>query len=1159
MSRFNRATLAGFLLAPLMGFLGSSARADTFAPGSMILPMDTTYQDLGMFRAYGLVYDLLRKGVPVRWVIAPGKQLGGVDFVATGTDLQTNAAVSAYGYRGGPFVIDEANAAAALPIIQAWQAANPNVKVHVATQQFTGTVAKRLLYAPNVAMFADGNQAVARTYLVAAGIPDSTLNASWPDTSPDMLSVTEVKGPTTTNHADGALFDADGDPVYCQFMSMHWGVNDAAANPEVVAEVREYLTHPVHFFAECQAVNAFENTAPHGFFLTPNGYQIAARPSAVTHSNHSSPFAQIDGAFGTVGGSEPAYKLPPGDAYKAGGVTMIRAQGTVEGQQDVWMTGYLDGACPPNAESCGSGVGKVSYLGGHKYEVKVPISQNPASQGTRLFLNSLFDSDCATASGAPDVVVTKTAPATTATPGVTFTINYVNTCDTTALQARLFDALPAGTTFVSASNGGVLQGGAVTWNLGNLGPSESGTVTVQLTLGSMGTYENVAELSFKAGLNPLESASNTTTTIYGADSDGDGVIDDVDTCPDQPNPLQSLQDDVANCGACGNACQIANGDAVCALGVCFVEVCDATHADCNFDSSDGCETAVASFEIDPANCGDCNVACVVAGGDGSCDQGTCFIGACDAGSEDCNGIYGDGCEYATAGFDADEQNCGGCGIPCGVGLVCVGGSCVVDTCASGTADCDALGGNGCEYLTDGFATDEQNCGGCGLVCDPASGTGACLGGECTIATCDAGSADCDGLPANGCETTSADLQTDEANCGGCGLVCDPTSAVGECLSGGCTVAQCDLGFADCNGDPDDGCEVDTDDFATDGANCGGCGAACAPASADGLCLSGECTIAACDAGSADCNGLAEDGCEYATSFLDTDESNCGGCGDLCDPANADGLCIGGMCVVGSCAPGFIDANGNPVDGCEAACTASGADDATCDAADDDCDGVVDDDYLPVLCGVGSCQAVSACVGGTEDCTPGSAGVEGPLLDPSCDDVIDNDCDGDLDDADADCQAAPCADADDCDDAEPCTIDACTAGVCDHVADPACDGTGGAGSGSGGGDSGGGDTGGGVTTGGEGAGSGAGGDGAGSTVSVGTSTSSGPTGSSSGAAGATSATTSSTAGGADDDDGSVASDEGCGCRTAPTPTRGDASWLFAAIAWLLVARRRGRDA
>jgi len=74
----------------------------------------------------------------------------------------------------------------------------------------------------------------------------------------------------------------------------------------------------------------------------------------------------------------------------------------------------------------------------------------------------------------------------------------------------------------------------------------------------------------------------------------------------------------------------------------------------------------------------------------------------------------------------------------------------------------------------------------------------------------------------------------------------------------------------------------------------------------------------------------------------------------------------------------------------------------------DCDGVADP-ARPTTCGVGACASTGniACSGGGEvdTCTPGAPGVEGPAGDASCNDGIDNDCDGDTDGNDADCQAA----------------------------------------------------------------------------------------------------------------------------------------------------------
>lgn len=130
----TRDTLA---LAAMIALTPTVAMADDFASGSLIVPMDTTHQDMGMLEAYGLVYELLRQGVPVRWVIKAGKAAGGVDLTAAGTDLRSGAPIPSHDYRGGPWVIDAADAEAALPVIEAWQAKNPTTAVHQSTVAFT--------------------------------------------------------------------------------------------------------------------------------------------------------------------------------------------------------------------------------------------------------------------------------------------------------------------------------------------------------------------------------------------------------------------------------------------------------------------------------------------------------------------------------------------------------------------------------------------------------------------------------------------------------------------------------------------------------------------------------------------------------------------------------------------------------------------------------------------------------------------------------------------------------------------------------------------------------------------------------------------------------------------------------------------------------------
>lgn len=520
----------------------SDARAQdrTFQPGTLIIPMDLSYQDTGVFQAYGLLYALLRNGIHVHWVISPTKTYhptncnaavdpcpwdcdvdgSGIkcpyptmspDFSATTMVVWDDKeaanrgdAVGTHSYRGGPFVIDAADHDAALAIIDVWN--DPStwpanayamrtvfhvVTVHETTAAFTANVAKEMVAAPTIAVFADGNEPIATNYLRAAGIPQrngaefptmkcGASNCGPGTANPDMLTEEAIMGDLGTcdapnlDHRNGALF-ANGSAAYCQIMSMHWDVNDrervecgggmcpatqAACEPgtpfaynghEVVAEVREFLKDNTHFFAECQAVNAYENTTPNpawpflddigrdGHFLTTTGtpvacsagnpcsdtnyqcnaagfceakdarergtgYEIAPQPAANTVQvlRPEIPYNQFDGMFGTTGGSEPAYNLSDflGTEYKNNRQVTLLTGPNGPGDTDLWMTGFLDGACDigpilkPGARAACNG--KISYLGGHQYKTDVPLVSGSQSQGARLFLNALFEADCVT-------------------------------------------------------------------------------------------------------------------------------------------------------------------------------------------------------------------------------------------------------------------------------------------------------------------------------------------------------------------------------------------------------------------------------------------------------------------------------------------------------------------------------------------------------------------------------------------------------------------------------------------------------------------------------------------------------------------------------------------------------------------------------------------
>ena len=242
-----------------------------------------------------------------------------------------------------------------------------------------------------------------------------------------------------------------------------------------------------------------------------------------------------------------------------------------------------------------------------------------------------------------------------------------------------------------------------------------------------------------------------------------------------------------------------------------------------------CAGACTNLSTDTANCGSCGNACTVANGTAGCNAGNCIIAACNVGFSNCNNQYADGCEVNTG---ADVSNCGGCGIVCAnvanATRACTAGACVIAACNAGFANCNNIYNDGCEVNTN---TNVSNCGSCGNVCNVANGTAGCAAGACTVVACNAGFGNCNNNPADGCEVS---LNTNVANCGGCGIVCSSNHITPTCTAGQCN-GTCSAGFADCDGNKQtNGCEVNTQ---TDPNNCGTCGHVCAGVH---ICSAGVC-------------------------------------------------------------------------------------------------------------------------------------------------------------------------------------------------------------------------------------------------------------------------------------------------------------------------------
>lgn len=254
----------------------------------------------------------------------------------------------------------------------------------------------------------------------------------------------------------------------------------------------------------------------------------------------------------------------------------------------------------------------------------------------------------------------------------------------------------------------------------------------------------------------------------------------------------------------------------------------------------------------------------------------------DAGAADSDG---GGCELGTI------ENCGACGRSCEVAglenvtsLACIAGECVVASCASGFADCDGMIESGCETSTRTLS----DCGGCGVGCALSNAVASCSTGTCVVQSCQTGFGDCDSESpeVNGCETP-LDTLTD---CGMCGMVC---SGLGmrSCSGGSCSASGCQPGFADCDMD-DMSCETDLATL----ADCGACGRACGTGgrlgNATATCQNRRCEIASCDANYADCDSDAGNGCEARLDGT----AHCGRCNNRCGATEE--------CQSGQCAPTY---------------------------------------------------------------------------------------------------------------------------------------------------------------------------------------------------------------------------------------------------------------
>ncbi len=1016
------------LLAPTCGDPGEGFK--TFSRSSIIIPMDVCYQtqadgmqssyapascpqavDAGdIIKAYGLVYQLIRNGIAVYWVIDNAKAtVTGVDLTiqyAGGFPVQfydwtpedpppatPPTALHDINYRGGPFVVDGSDFDRANQVLQSFRASGSgpgspgtfqNVNVHVSNVAFRA-YAKRTMaggwsaggtVAPKVALldigstsaasggYAKNSEPIIRGYLARAGL--------------DFAGA----GGVATDAGHGQIYDRLGMADFQPTPGGDWTTTN-------LAKYGYQILWVPHWFAPGSCANATSQTACAGSLYGATQVENALRTIGAFSRAGKDVFAECAGlgSFEGVNGN-PSYASgidPDTHFQEETGLAINRVVGTAQ-------------LVPGNFSS------PLMQLGDYPFLPRSGAIQNykPVTAPYRPGVQQLVEDQAD-----PTYDYFTILPAAPDQHGTVVYLAghvYSGYSDTLGTGGALQPDLPSfeigGTRLVLNTLfnlGATCTASGVSCNTGQLGVCAQGTLVCQ---GGQPVCAPVATPSPEV-CNGLDDNCNGEVDEGLQQECYDGPSSSLDPVTGQPLGL---------CRVGMRSC-VRNPDSSYSMSSCVgqvlpaSEVCNGLDDDCDGETDEGLAQACyegPSSSIEP----------VTGQPRGACRAGTqtCALGswgACVgqvlprpefcgetgvAQDDDCDGVVNNGCTCTTG----QERACyGGPAGTAGVGLCTAG----VQNCTSGAwGACIGeqrpqaeICGNGVDEDCNGLAPPCPECtagqtrscypGGAGDVRDRPdtqckSGTQSCAAdhwGPCVGAvlpssfeSCDAIDNDCDGLV------------DDSAVCPAA-FVCEH----GVCVPDACGVELPPPEGYVCNPPPPDGTgdsngTVERGTCGTAAATCpdgvvcryGECVPPCVPGQCatgsvcgGGACVAGGCYATGCPTGEL-CRGgaCAPDPCQGPLAPICPSGTFCraGDCVQACafvscaagERCGIDGFCEPDPCAAATCSPGQRCAGG--------ACAANPCADSSC-ASGQVCavvDGAatcVDDPCAGIRCPVGACS------------------------------------------------------------------------------------------------------------------------------------------------------------------------------------------------------------